>query len=89
MLQAAPHLHLHQICERLRDDIDCAVNGTDEQKDLSEAIKEADSHLKKAVISSVVKFGLADRDERKENRLSKSANDLLMQRIPPLCHPSK
>jgi hypothetical protein len=84
MLLAAPHLHLAEICRGLCDDIDRAVNGTDEQKDLSVAIRQADSDLKSTVISSIVKFGLADRDERQEGRLTKSANDLLMQRTPPL-----
>jgi hypothetical protein len=85
MLLAAPHLHLAEICRGLCDDIDRAVNGTDEQKDLSVAIRQADSDLKKTVISSIVKFGLADLDEREEGRLTKSANDLLMQRSLP--HP--
>jgi hypothetical protein len=65
------------------------VKGKDEKKDLSMAIREADDRLKKTVISSIVKFGLADRDERQEGRLTKSANDLLMQRTPPLIHISR
>lgn len=78
---AVPHLHLGQMCQDFVEDIALAVRGDNEDKELALSIGKADERLKKSVISSIAKFGLADHDEMQAEILTKSANEFLMQRI--------
>jgi hypothetical protein len=79
-VEGVPHNYLSTILHNFVSKISRIVQDQDaDGKDLALRIGEEDARFRTAVLSSIARFGLADHDEKLEERLPKSANDFLIE----------